>query len=268
MPKRSLILLLFIFCCSFVGAVEPSGIQVHVLDVGYGSAVHIKTSRNSYLIDCGPKEATSQILKHLRKLHVRHIEAVFISHLHPDHVGGLNSILEKFSVNHVYWNGRFIDQKDSLKNLQSQFHKTSFLEINHRSTFEDPNQVTFTLLPSDLLTQDPNETSMVVVVQGFGGGLLFPGDAGPLRQKELAEKNTDHLKTLTWMLWPHHGDQLDNSFLTALPNLKDVVISVGPNPYGLPAMDLEKFNRDTGIRVHRTDQQGSLQFSLHSPEIK
>ena len=61
-----------------------------------------KTVTHCILIDCAKAAATLVIIKKLRDAGVKRIDAVFISHAHGDHYGGLTNILKAFPIDALY----------------------------------------------------------------------------------------------------------------------------------------------------------------------
>jgi competence protein ComEC len=75
----------------------PDRVEVRVLDVGQGNAVLVRTpQRHALLFDGGP--AGCDLGKQLRKLGVRRLDLLVISHPHADHFAGLLESIEGLDV--------------------------------------------------------------------------------------------------------------------------------------------------------------------------
>ena len=74
---------------------------IQALDNGWGFSAYIKSGTKSMLFDTGPEGA---LLGNMEKLEIepRCVDAVVLSHIHPDHTGGLVSFLEKNHEIDVY----------------------------------------------------------------------------------------------------------------------------------------------------------------------
>lgn len=59
---------------------------VRVLDVGQGDAILVTDGSAAVLVDTGPGDA---VVEALARAHVFHLDAIVLTHLHDDHVGGL-----------------------------------------------------------------------------------------------------------------------------------------------------------------------------------
>ncbi len=234
---------------------------LYVLDVGYGAAVHLHTAKGDFLFDTGSRETVSRVVEHLESQGVTKVDAVFLSHTHPDHMGGLTPLSREIPVHGVYWNGVAGQQPEILADLKSLQKLTQFLVFHATETIDLGENLTATTLGTSVSRDDQNESSLVVFVNHPQWTLLFPGDIGLKRQKELAEQELP--KNIHWMIWPHHGDQLDAGFIDKLRELRYAAISVGPNPYGLPVIDIESLTKKHRTTVFRTDQDGTLHFQLN-----
>ncbi|MFN0116864.1 MAG: ComEC/Rec2 family competence protein [Elusimicrobiota bacterium] len=254
-------MLIFVFALTISGANSPEAATLDVMDVGYGSAVHLRTDQGDYLFDVGPRESSSIVIEHLRAMGVKKIDGVFLSHTHPDHVGGLEPLSQRFSIDRVYWNGVAGHQPDVLRDLEILKGVTIFVLFRATETVDLGERLTATTVQTTVSEDDQNESSLVVFVRHPKWTLLFPGDAGPKRQKELSRQGLP-LRTVRWMLWPHHGDQMEDKLIELMGNLRYAVVSVGANPYNMPAVDLESFSKKHRITVLRTDKDGPLRFHL------
>lgn len=73
--------------------------RVCVLDVGQGDAILIQEGPSAILVDTGPDGSAA---KELAQLNVGHLDAVVLTHLHDDHVGGLDELFGQVACERVY----------------------------------------------------------------------------------------------------------------------------------------------------------------------
>lgn len=64
--------------------------RVCVLDVGQGDAILVQQGASAVLVDAGPDQSAAA---ELARLHVMHIDAVVVTHMHDDHFGGVGQVL-------------------------------------------------------------------------------------------------------------------------------------------------------------------------------
>ena len=94
-------------------------------------------------------------------------------------------------------------------------------------------------------------------VEVAGQVVLLAGDVESEAQSDLVRSGTDLRADVLKV--PHHGSaDADPAFLAAT-GARVALVSVGAgNPYGHPAPDLLSVLSRSGMRVHRTDEQGDL----------
>lgn len=85
--------------------------EATVINVGYGDAILVETDdRHRLLLDGGSALASEfegdsyriRSAEYLSKQQISHLDAVVISHIHEDHVCGLEAVLQQTVVDHLY----------------------------------------------------------------------------------------------------------------------------------------------------------------------
>ena len=72
--------------------------RVCVLDVGQGDAILVADGSTAVLVDTGPDEKVSQALA---RQGIIHLDAIVLTHLHDDHVGGVDDLVGRVECNRV-----------------------------------------------------------------------------------------------------------------------------------------------------------------------
>jgi beta-lactamase superfamily II metal-dependent hydrolase len=72
---------------------------VSFIDVGQGDSELIQSpSGKVMLIDAGPTDAGSKVVKYLQDQGISTIDVVVATHPHEDHIGGMSAVLNGFTV--------------------------------------------------------------------------------------------------------------------------------------------------------------------------
>jgi competence protein ComEC len=247
-------------CLGGEGGRPPDYFTVTFLDVGQGDATLIQDPGGAtVLIDGGPG---SDIVGQLKKRGVERIDAVILTHPHADHLKGLISVIDEFEV------GRYFDAApessspaylELLKLMEKQRVPASTLRRGRTLTYGELRLEV--LHPGDVMSEDDINANSVVLIASFRGlDILLPGDAEGKTLLPLDLEPVDVYKV------GHHGSR-DDYMEQVLAKIKPqvAVVSVGEgNSYGHPAdSTLAKLQR-AGVRVLRTDRQGSITLSLEA----
>lgn len=73
--------------------------RVCVLDVGQGDAILVADGSSAVLVDTGPDAAVSQALA---QQGIIHLDAIVLTHLHDDHVGGVDDLVGRLGCDRVF----------------------------------------------------------------------------------------------------------------------------------------------------------------------
>jgi competence protein ComEC len=243
-------------------------LELHVLDVGQGDAILLRTPNNRWMLfDAGPEwtggdAGRSVIVPYLRR-RGGSLEAFILSHPHADHVGGGATVFASFTPR-SYFDAAFAGG--------SQAYKASLVAARddgiewHRvhpgdSLSLDGVLVSF-LAPDSVWTvglRDPNLASTIALVRYGAVRFLLVGDAEKAEEDWLVARYGSDLSADVLKVG-HHGSSTSTSdaFLAAVhPEL--AVISVGArNRYGHPSLDVLGSLSRAGVEVLRTDKAGTV----------
>jgi competence protein ComEC len=270
-PARPVIagvgLLAFMAVAPAVPFGSPSGVELHVLDVGQGDAILLRTDAGRWvLFDAGPAWNGSDAGRRIVIPYVLRrggsLESFVLSHPHNDHVGGAASVLSAMHPR-SYWDAAFAGGAETyIGSLSVAREKGIEWRRVHPGDSIQVDGVTVSFLAPDSLwtvgLKDPNLASTIAVVRYGMVRFLLVGDAERAEEDWLlahhAELHADVLKV------GHHGSSTSSSdeFLAAVhPAL--AVISVGAgNKYGHPSADVIRALALVGAEVLRTDEAGTI----------
>ena len=230
-----LILIAFSWLLRFPG----SDWQVANCDVGQGDSMVVNLGdHRAIVIDTGPDPIAED--RCLHQLGVKTIELLILTHVHADHVGGVDGAISDRTVV-AQWFGN--------------------VRAGTRARFSsDRGPVTVDVLwPqgqwADDQVSDPNNSSIAVVLRAPDFSLFAGGDMEPESQSQIAGivGRVDIYKVC------HHGSRFqDESFTRALsPTISIISVGAG-NSYGHPAPETIQSLTRLGSRVLRTDLDGAI----------
>ena len=265
-------------CCAGIGVKQrffPGNLAVTALDVGQGACTLVITPRGRViLLDCGGFASGSGfnigryvVSPYLWRHRIRTIDLVILSHPQADHMNGLGFILDNFTIRQWIRN-RDEDEGGFIKSLM-QKASARHVTVSHPrypATHLTYGQVQLWVMPPGPgLFSDLNQNSLVCRLAYGRFSMLFTGDIGSAREKELAVGAAAAGIPLaaSVMMVPHHGSRGSGSkILLDNVNPESVIVSCGyRNRYGFPHSDaLDRYNTRK-IQVYRTDIHGAVMVS-------
>lgn len=242
-------------------------LKVYITDVGQADSILIRDGNYNMLIDAGNNSDGEKLFKYYKELGITSFKYVFASHPHEDHIGGMDDIINNFDIENFYMPDKLSTTKtfeDMLDALERRNLKYIVPKVNDKLSLNNSN-IDVIYVGSD--ESDINDSSIVLKLNYFSNSFLFTGDLGSNKEKEIlnsgANIKADVLKV------GHHGSSYSTAslFLDKV-NPSFAAISVGKNNiYKHPASStLEKLNK-RGIKVYRTDLDGTILFESNGKDI-
>lgn len=272
------------FCClaSFFLPLTPFADRlkgqdrITVLDVGHGNGVLVELrdgrnvlidggSRSSPGFDCG----IALISPYLWHRNIARLDDIIISHADADHYNGMYAVLDRFAVDRLWL--PYLDAGkpgyDQLCRLAEKRGVTVMFPDG--GTFIEGKGYRFNAvgsasgtpakrrwISSGEATEDDN--GLVVLLQTPRFAMLFPGDIGTARERELLAARESLQADL--MIAAHHGSATSNSpdFLAAVAP-KQLIVSSGDRNRGLfPAQSLRDFAQQHETTLLTTVDHGTI----------
>lgn len=252
-----------------------NGFCILFVNVGKADAAILRFGETTVLIDTGSPESVPQLLAGLNALNVTKIDAVFITHSHSDHLGGLDALSANYDIPIVY--SPFYSEAD--KNGEGKIVKRAEkLALPHRElqagdVVPITSDTSFAVLgPLSRNEEDDNDNSLVLQFSYGGKTFLFVGDMQFAEEQQIiasgASLKSDVLKV------GNHGnpDATGDDFATlvspalAVISTDTAVDANSANPRVAAALSTAQIaiTQDYPIGVLLTlSQDGSI--SLHNP---
>ena len=242
----------------------PDGIlEVHIIDVGQGDSILVRTDDRVLLIDAGTNSSEDELRAYLDACWIEDIDCFVCTHPHEDHIGGADMILGEYNVERLIMpesestTVTFTKLLDALEESDAVYTEPVVGDVYTIGGFA------FTILaPDESVADDSNNSSMVLRLDYGSTSFMFTGDAEAeseaciLAEFSPSELDCDFLKL------GHHGSTTSTSeaFLDAV-SPEYAAISCGEgNSYGHPhreTLDKLASRGITGDKLLRTDLDGT-----------
>ena len=226
-------------------------VQVNVLDVGQGLSVLLQTRSHQMLFDTGRGNANSVVLPALQNLGLHEADALVLSHADADHDGAAASLLRQFRFRQI-WTGQ-----------GKAYPHWATHDCRGEAWQWDGVWFEWLTLPRNEVAPTTNAQSCVLRVVTQGQAVLIPADTGKEEETALLQQYGEQLHS-TVLLLGHHGSSGSNSsaWLNAVAPKLAIASSGFRNSYHHPTAAVQTRLRAHGIKLYRTDAQGSVALLL------
>ncbi|BBF45113.1 late competence protein comeC, DNA transport [Lachnospiraceae bacterium KM106-2] len=230
---------------------------VHFIDVGQGDAILVQYGSSYSLIDTGVEKKYSQLSTYLKKIKVKKITNLVVTHPDADHMGGADLVIKNYGVKNIYMTN-YSSNSGEYKEMISAIKKYKVKRVNVKKG----SKISFgglkaNVLSADTSLRDSNESSIVLKLTHGKKSFLFTGDISAKVENKIAaayDVNVDVLKV------SHHG----SSYSSAVSFIKETspqysIVSVGANNnYGHPNGNVVNRLNKYSKTVYRTDKKGTI----------
>lgn len=239
-------------------------------DVGQGDALVVATGpHEAMVVDTGPDPDLADAC--LRRLGVRRIPLVVLTHEHADHVDGLPGVLRNRTVG-LLEVGPTDDPPEQAAKVAG-WARAADIPVQRAVVGQarEAGPVRWSVLAPGRAyhgtRSDPNNDSVVLRLEVGSTVVLLSGDIEPEAQADLLASGVDLRADVLKV--PHHGsDHQDPDFLAAV-GARVTLTSVGAgNTYGHPSARTLGLLLGQGARSYRTDQDGDVALVLRGGTLR
>lgn len=233
-------------------------LKIHFLNVGQGDSIFIETpEKGNILIDTGPEfseysAARDVVVPYIKRYGYNKIDMLILTHLHNDHAGGFDYLIDNFKVKNVA----------SFKKPMGKNY--NFIELSKGDSIKIKDLVIDVLYPTarDEESLEGNETCLVLNLKYKSFSMLLTSDA----EKSVMDRINGDFDVIKV---PHHGSKdsfSENFYINSKINI--AVISVGKNNFNHPSqMVIEKL-KEKGVKVLRTDELGNITIETNGEDCR
>lgn len=210
-----------------------------------GDAFLLRDSFNrcNILIDTGDNDPHDNLVRALKRTGVRHLDYVFITHLHADHYGGYESVRDALPVKTLITN-------ETQKPYEATIHECGTIE--------------FYIVPLEYPHRSSNNRSLVLFAWHMDKTMLFTGDIETPREATFTDAYDIQAQ---WLKVGHHGSATSTTegFLDMVGPEKAFVSATRSNRFDHPSPRVIDRLESRGIRVVRLDICGSVHIRKIGP---
>lgn len=252
---------------SSASGAKAGKMEVHYIDVGQGDATLVTCDGHAMLIDAGDYSKGTAIQNYLQKQKIKKLDYLILTHPDSDHIGGAPVIITKFEIGRVFISNYEKDNKTYQKLIQALDNKRLKYTTPETGTQYALGTAKITILAPNDDYDNPNDASVALMLQNGKNKFLFTGDAGEDAEQDILETDID-LSADVYKAG-HHGSSTSTSqdfFEAVSPSC--AVISCGEdNSYGHPHAETLNTFRMNGVKVYRTDEDGTIIATSDGKEI-
>ncbi len=242
--------------------VDSSKLQIVYFDVGEADSTLIMNNGKTTLIDGGNDTDGPKIVDYIKSQRISKIDTIIATHLHADHIGGLDDIIDNFDIGTVYMPDTINNDKQVEELIEAIEEKNLSYESPKVGDKFNIGLANCEIMSANNNVNDLNNSSIVIQMYYFEQKYLFMADS----EKEVEDSR--QWNKVNVLKVGHHGSNTSSTerFLNQVkPEI--AIISVGVNnQYNHPS--IEELNRFKNLNttIYRTDENGSLLLESNGKE--
>lgn len=243
--------------------IKSEELQIYFFNVGQADCILVRSNGKNMLIDAGDNEDGPLLAKYIKRLGIRKIDYLIGTHVHEDHIGGMDNIIKEFEIGEIYI--PYTTNKSKRKFYEDVINevKQKELSINYKKVGDKFELGEAKCEIKSIDNSDPtssskiNSTSIVIQMEANNNKYLFMGDA---------EDDVETNSKITWedidvLKVGHHGSDTSSTeqFINkVLPEMAVISVNSNTNSYGHPSETVIKRLQDKKCEIYRTDMNGTI----------
>ncbi|NMA50657.1 MAG: MBL fold metallo-hydrolase [Mollicutes bacterium] len=243
-----------------VGPVASGTFEVHMINMGHGDAILIRSDSTVILLDAGEDYTTKKVVGYIKKLGVTTIDIVMPSHYCGDHIGGIPAIFKNFKVKKAHLQTDKLALKggnhdlDPLRGFATKIKAGDVLDFKEFSIkVLGPIKMSTGCLKRGYRCGNSDSLNLLVT---FGDTkFFFTGDF--VQSNEIIKRfGKEELKNVDLIKQPHHGmgDYIRQRLINIM---RPKIVFVSDGGLNLSDQMISWYNK-VGASIYRTSKHGNL----------
>jgi beta-lactamase superfamily II metal-dependent hydrolase len=250
--------------------ITPVLLKISFLDIGQADCTVIQFGASSMIIDAGGNATASALVSRINSMGISQFDIAVATHPHEDHIGGMDAVINSFDIDSLYMpqvTNNTKTYEDVLTAIENK--GLTVTAPVPGSTFSLGEDVQCTILaPNNSSYEYMNNYSIVIKMDYGDTSFLFTGDAESVSLQEMLVEEYDLEADVLKVSHHGAGSATSAGFLEAVSPEYGVIFVGEDNDYGYPDQDtLEKLD-DGGVKVYRTDLDGTIEFISDGRDLK
>ena len=243
---------------------------VYFFNVEQGDMSYIKSGPSSIIVDIGSlrnKLAYNTISSYFKTSNLKKVDAIIISHMHKDHINGLEDFVKKYNVGIIIY-AKPKDESPAYQNFKEMLisHNINSKEVKAGEIINVGKIKVQVLLPDENYIVAPDEinaNSLVCIITVGDKKMLYMGDASVETEEKLIKQNID-MKNVFILKVGHHGSKTSTSHkFIQVVQPKHAIISALKKYYGHPHENTIETLKQNNVYTYLTENIGAIKFKLN-----
>ena len=233
--------------------------ELHLLDVGQGQCVLVRSGGHAMLIDGGGRASSSFVVSYLEQQGIEAFDAVAVSHYDEDHLSGVIGVLHTFPVEALAL-PTYAGAGDLYKAMAVAAVSNGATIVHAQAgwSFHLGNALVEVAGPVRNDYETENDRSLVFRITYGDRTFMISGDAELQSEQDMVNSGAD-LSADVYVAGHHGSDTSSSEYFLDAMSPSYVLVSCGAgNSYGHPTADMLQRVKDRGIELLRTDLQGTI----------
>ncbi len=240
------------------------------IDVGQGDSTLIQFDGYDILVDAGEKSYGDDVVRALKNANVDDLEFLVATHPHSDHIGGINEVLESFTVENFVMPDVVHTTTTYEKMLDSVIEKNINVVIpSQGEDLVDISGAKVKVISPEVKNDDNlNNYSICLRIDYGNTRLILTGDAEAKIEEMILDSGIDLSADIYQV--GHHGSVTSNTlrFVEAMQPQISIISAGKNNDYGHPHDEVVDRLNGVGTTIYNTVDLSTIIITTDGDEIK